>query len=72
LRKLSAAVSAHKADLDDFISEEVKKNLRTINTNLRTLDKWHMSMDGGVSYKKFWENGDVQFQDLRNLIAEIE
>ena len=46
-------------------------NIDSQISNLKKLRDHQLTVDGGKSYKAFWDNGDKIFENLKSLIADV-
>jgi predicted nucleotide-binding protein len=72
IKKMRSALSGHASDVRQVQSDTSTENFKTIVRNLNLLEDLQMYMDGGHSYRQFWQHGNQAFEDTRDLIKEIK
>ena len=60
-----------RATLSNVVDESMLNNIDSHISNLKRLRDHRLTLDGGKSYKAFWDNGDKIFENLKSLIADV-
>lgn len=57
--------------LNEIVSNEIISKIDEVIKNSRIMQKHQLFMDGGKSYKEFWENGNRLFNEINNVLEEL-
>lgn len=60
-----------RATLSTVVDESMLNNIDNQITSLKRLRDHRLTLDGGKSYKAFWDNGDKIFENLKSLITDV-
>ena len=48
------------------------KNLEAQISKIKKLQEYHLFLDGGKSYRNFWETGDEILESLRQIVVDLK
>lgn len=60
-----------RSTLSHVVDETMLNNIDSQISKLKRLREHRLTLDGGESYKAFWDNGDKIFENLKSLIADV-
>ncbi len=71
LEALASNLIDFRANLEDIVDQPVLRSLETQISILKKLRNHKVYIDGGISYKAFWQSGDEVFTALKGNTSEI-
>jgi DNA-binding transcriptional ArsR family regulator len=71
IERLFSDLIDFRAALSHVVEEAMLDNFDSQISNLKKLRDHRLTLDGGKSYKAFWENGDKIFDYLKILVADV-
>ena len=71
IKKFFSDLLDFRATLENVVDESILQSIDSQISNLKRLSDHRITLDGGKSYKAFWDNGDNIFEDLKNLLANL-
>lgn len=69
LRRLCSGLLEFRSILEGKVGENVIQKIDEVMKNCKVMQKHQLSMDGGESFRKFWQSGDSVIQALKQLLS---